>query len=47
MSENYRCSRRREKCFLLTSPFIEPAGDSIRGEPVLPRWLDTPMKLAL
>ena len=25
MSENYISSQRREKCFLLTSPFIEPA----------------------
>ncbi len=24
MSENYRLLRHREKCFLLTSPFIEP-----------------------
>ena len=26
VSENYPLLRRREMCFLLTSPFIEPAG---------------------
>ena len=26
MSENYPSLQQREKCFLLTSPFIEPDG---------------------
>jgi hypothetical protein len=25
MSKNYPCFQRKERCFLLTSPFIEPA----------------------
>src|SRR5271165_1296591 len=28
MSENYPSLQRREKCFLLTSPFLEPAIDA-------------------
>src|SRR5271167_3540285 len=28
MSENYPSLQRREKCFLLTSPFIEPGDES-------------------
>ena len=31
MSENYLSFQRREKCFLLTSPFIEP-GPTLTGD---------------
>src|SRR5271157_1161525 len=31
MSENYLFLQRREKCFLLTSPFIEPAYNQLRN----------------
>ena len=29
MSENYLFLQREEKCFLLTSPFIEPGGETV------------------
>ncbi len=40
MSENYLSFQQREKCFLLTSPFIEPGRcDAMKGVPISGRLL--------